>query len=314
VAIFPPIEGRRPPVLARYLLASIITVVILLRTAPRALIVTNPPVLLGLIALAWSRLCHIPLALDSHPGSFGGQEDTTSARLLPVHRFLARRVTVSLVTSEYWVAVVRGWEGEALVLHEAPGPWVPSSPDETGKSRPLVVFVTRFSPDEPVAAGLTAAALLPAVDFAVTGPLGDLSPELKAVAPPNVQFVGFLPAPSYRALVARADIVLCLTTEPTSVMRSAYEAVYAGKVLVVSDWPLDRELFPDALLVANEPHSIARGVEEALARQAELSEQAAAARRRQVARVEAQLGELRRVLGVRADGGADAGTVPGPVQ
>jgi glycosyltransferase involved in cell wall biosynthesis len=299
LAVFPPAEGRRPPVLVRYLLGAVLTACELVRLDPRSVVATNPPALPGLIALAWSRLRGVPFALDSHPGSFGRQGDRASGHLMPVHRFLARRAAVSLVTTDEWVRVVRGWGGEATVLHEAPGDWqLAAPPPERPARRPLVCVVSRFAGDEPVGAAVAAARRMPAADFMVTGRLADLTGELAAAAPGNVTFVGFLEPPAYRTLLSRADVVATLTSEPTSVMRAAYEAVYAGKPLVVSDWPVARELFPHAVHVRNTPSSIAAGVAEALARRSELSASAAADRTAQVARFERQLGVLRRALQV----------------
>ena len=108
-----------------------------------------------------------------------------------------------------------------------------------------------------------AGALVPEADLLITGRLMS-PPELKAIAAQNVSFVGFLPAAEYQGLVRLADLVMGLTTEPTSVMRCAYEAVYAEKPLVVSDWPLCRgKLFPFAVAVANDAASIAQGVRRA---------------------------------------------------
>ena len=99
---------------------------------------------------------------------------------------------------------------------------------------------------------------------------------------------GFLGPDDYRTAVSEASMVLTLTTEPLSVMRAAYEAVYAGRPVIVSDWPIDRELFADAVHVGHQPEDLAAGVrrlasdfEDALAR-------TGPARERQLARWEAQ--------------------------
>jgi hypothetical protein len=61
---------------------------------------------------------------------------------------------------------------------------------------------------------------------------------VSGIARANVRFVGFLDSSGYRGVVTEADAVLCPTTEPGSVMRSAYEAVYACRTLIVSGWPV----------------------------------------------------------------------------
>jgi glycosyltransferase involved in cell wall biosynthesis len=284
--LFPPIDDRRPPPAVRYAVGSLLTLAYLVREDPGAVVTTNPPVLLGLIALAWARLRGIPFALDSHPGAFGKLGDRVSARLLPVHRYLVRHADVTLVTAESWVEIVQAWGGRGLVVHEAPGPWgsLKRSPREV-RNRPRALLVSRFGRDEPVDAAVAAAALIPEIDLAES-------------ASPNVSFVGFLPAARYQMLVAEADLVVALTTEPTSVMRSAYEAVYARRPLVISDWPLCRELFPFAVAVANDPASIAEGLRRAVDNLRALEDQAENARRLQAARWESQLAALVSVLGL----------------
>ena len=80
-AIFPPTAARRPRPSVRYAISSLLTVAYLVREEPGAVVTTNPPVVLGLIALAWARLRGVPFALDSHPGAFGKQGDRVAARL-----------------------------------------------------------------------------------------------------------------------------------------------------------------------------------------------------------------------------------------
>ena len=299
LVLFPPVERRRPHPLVRYGISSIRTVSYLVRVDPGAVVATNPPVVLGLIALAWARIRRIPFALDSHPGAFGKQGDRVAARLLPVHRYLVKRATVTLVTAESWVETVRGWGGHGLVVHEAPGAW-----EELAKlkrdpgSRPKVLLVSRFAGDEPTEEAVKAGALISEADLVITGRLEDLPAQLKASAAPNVSFVGFLPALEYQGLVAGSDLVMGLTTEPTSVMRCAYEAVYAEKPLVVSDWPLSRELFPFAVGVANDAASIAQGLRSALSDLEGLKARAKDARAVQMARWEAQLAALVELLGL----------------
>jgi glycosyltransferase involved in cell wall biosynthesis len=219
--------------------------------------------------------------------------------LEPVHRFLVRRAAVTLVTATFWVDTVHEWGGRGLVVHEAPGQWASlKTPAPHPGRRPKILLVSRFAGDEPVDEAVTAARLVPEFDLLVTGRLEDLPAALAADAAPNVSFVGFLPQGDYAALVAEADLVVALTTEPTSVMRCAYEAVYARKPLVISDWPLCRELFPFALPVANNSEAIATGLKAAIARLAELEGEADEALSVQMARWDSQLAALISALGL----------------
>jgi len=143
-----------------------------------------------------------------------------------------------------------------------------------------------------------AAALLPDCDVLVTGDPAEAPARLVESAPANVSFVGFLDTAAYRREVERADLVVALTTEPGSVMRAAYEAVYAERPLVVSDWPLLRELFPAAVHARNEAESLAAAVLVARAAHGRLVALAGLARATQVERFEAQRLELAVRLGL----------------
>jgi exopolysaccharide biosynthesis WecB/TagA/CpsF family protein len=133
--------------------------------------------------------------------------------------------------------------------------WASSSP---GK-RPVVLFVGTFGGDEPIDV-FDAARSCPELDVWVTGDPRHCPPELLQRVLENVRLTGFLAMPEYVSAMQDADLVLTLSTEPTSVMRAAYEAVYVGRLLALSDWPGLRTLFPYAVPVPNTSEGIARGL------------------------------------------------------
>ena len=283
---------RRPLVPLRYAVSAFATARYLMRRKPRAVIVTNPPLLAGYVAWAYATLARVPLVLDSHPGAFGAQGDRVSGRLQSAHRWLARRVTATMVTDPDWVEHLAAWGADGLVLHEAPPLWS-VTPAQAPAARPVVLFVGTFGGDEPVDAFLDAARLCPELDIRVTGDPRRAAPGLLDDLAPNVTLTGFLGPDDYADAVEEADVLVTLSTEPTSVMRAAYEAVYAGRPLVLSDWPGLKELFPYAVPVANNPLDLARGLRESVRGHAELRRQAPAARRLQDDRWLEQLDTLR---------------------
>jgi glycosyltransferase involved in cell wall biosynthesis len=287
--------GRRRTAL-RYAVSALLTVAKLARHRPTAVVVTNPPIVPGVLAWLYARVAGARLALDSHPASFGRKGDRVSARLLPVHRWLARRVDTVLVTTDEWVEEVERWGGRGLVVHEAPPPWTcgPARRQVDGVTR--VLFVGVFGGDEPVDQVVDAARHLDDVEILVTGDLRRAPAGLVEAAPPNVRFVGFLDPDDYAAAVDDADLLLALTTEPTSVMRAAYEGVYAGRPIVISDWPALRELFPYAVFVANDAEGIAKGVGAAVDDRGTLLAELARARELQTTRWDDQRAAVRSIL------------------
>jgi glycosyltransferase involved in cell wall biosynthesis len=130
----------------------------------------------------------------------------------------------------------------------------------------------------------------------VTGDLRRCPTRLRERAWPNVRFTGFLSGQDYKSAVLEADVVLALTTEPSSVVRAGYEAVYAKRPLVVSDWPASREVFPYAIHVENRAASIAAGLERAVREHSRLLAVAPRALELQRARWQEQLASLRQRL------------------
>jgi glycosyltransferase involved in cell wall biosynthesis len=292
---------RRWAVPLRYAIDAARTAAYLLRRRPRAVIVTNPPIVPALIAFLYAALARVavrarvPLVLDSHISAFGLAGDRVSERLLRVHTWLARRARSTLVTDEELAAVVRGWGGRADVVHEPPPAW--ETPAQgTVAGRPRMLFIGTFAGDEPLREVLGAARSVPSLDLHVTGDIRRCPRALRASAPRNVRFVGYLTDGSYRRALAEADAVLAFSTEPHSVMRTAYEAVYARRPLIVPDRPLLRELFPHAVHVAATADGIAAGMRDALRRHAELAAVADAARDLQLRRWRGQQDVLEELI------------------
>jgi hypothetical protein len=281
----------RPLVPIRYALSSLRTVAYLATRRPRAIIVTNPPILPPLLALAYAKIARAPVVLDSHPGSFS-VDGPLVHRLASVHAWVARRTVTTLVTVEELAAVVRGWGACADVVHEAPPEWTVRAASSTaGRTRAL--YIGRFAGDEPTEAVLAAARLVPEMDIHVTGDLRKCSAAVRMSAPENVTFTGFLRGEDYRRAIEDANVLLVLTNRVDAVNRAAYEAVYAGRPLIVTGTPPMSRLFPFAIHVRNDADGIAVGLRTAAERHAELVTAAGQALALQEERWRRQLDVLR---------------------
>jgi glycosyltransferase involved in cell wall biosynthesis len=268
----------------------------LIRRRPRALIVTNPPIFAALVAYPYSLVANVPLLLDSHPSSF--RTDGPHSRVLPLHAWLARRSRGTLVTTNELGSQVVAWGGTPLVVHESPPNWT-FKPAPPLAGRPTVLVLGSLAPDESVDEVLAAARDLPDVDFALTGDTRRCANDMLDSRPDNVTFLGFLGPQEYAAALERASVAVVLTSVRVAVPRSAYDAVYAQRPLVLSDSPVLHELFPFAVKVENDRSSIAAGVRDAIARHAELVRLAPDALALQSQRWAGQLERLRRVVETR---------------
>jgi hypothetical protein len=87
-----------------------------------------------------------------------------------------------------------------------------------------------------------------------------------------------------------------LTTDQQSVLRSAYEATYGERPLVLSDTPALRAYFPDAVFTFPRPEDIAAAVTDAISRHENLRAIAARSREVQLDRWQSQAEQLRRAV------------------
>ncbi len=263
--IFTPRLAARPLIPLRYLACAALMIAHLARERPRIVVVVNPPLWPGVIGWLYARLARARFLLDSHPGGFGAQGHTLEQRFQWLHRFLVERSDGVLVASPPWVDVVESWGGRARVVHEPPRDRAVSEsplpvPTAEGATRPVVLFVCIFAPDEPIADVVEAARARPDCDWWITGDPSRAPAGVLSDAPPNVCLTGYLGPGEFDAALRRADVVLALTTEPTSVMRAAFEAVDARRPLVASDFAAVTDPFPYATPTANDGASIARAV------------------------------------------------------
>lgn len=295
---------RKPLVPLRYLISAARTLAYLVRSRPRAVIMQAPPVPAAVLAWVYAKLARVPVVIDSHPVSFGFGGTAVDRAMKPLLAWLAPRSNGCIVTTNELGAEVEDWGGHPLVVHEPPPPWE----DDVASSEPprqgVVLFVCTFAADEPLDEVLDAARLLPEVRFRVTGDLRRLPARARASAPPNVEWLGYLRGGDYPRALAEADVVLTLTDRSESVPRSAYEAVYARRPLVITGWPHLAALFPSAVTVEHSCGSIAAGVRSAFDRLTELRSGADSARALQAERWDDQVAHLKRALRIPAGSAA----------
>lgn len=251
--------GSRPGTIAlKYAVQWWQTSRLLRRTQPRIVFVMSPPVFAALPALWYARRTGAHVVVDAH----------TCAFVLPrwqpfqgLQQWVCRRAATTLVTSGYMAERVRNAGANATVVPDVPVIFPRVEPFERDEQFTVAV-VCSFTGDEPIAAIWDAAADVPHVRFYVTGDTRLLSNDLRSRVPPNVSLTGFLETARYAGLIGAVDAVVDLTTEDHTMLRGAFEALYQGTPVVVSDWPILRDAFPSgAIHVPNTPEGIADGIE-----------------------------------------------------
>lgn len=282
----------------RYAISALRTTAYLTRRRPRAVIVQAPPVPAVALVLAWARATGARVVIDTHPAAFGRESARIDRIMRPLLAALVPRAAGCIVATPELGQEIRRWNGRPLVVHEAPMVWADQLEPRDCSGEQRLLFVCTFAPDEPLNEVLEAARKLPAICFQITGDLRRRPPEAERLAPPNVEWVGYLRPDEYVPALTKADVVMSLTHRDQSVQRSAHEAVDALRPLVLSRLPHYDELFPYAVLVDNDADAIAAGVAEAFRRCGDLSAAAPQARALQRRRWREQVQQLQAALGL----------------
>jgi hypothetical protein len=294
--LIPPRGGQYLPRVLRYVWAAGWTAGALIRSRPSAVLVTCPPIPAGVVVWIMSRILHFPFALDSHPGAFGLMGDRLSARLRPFHEFLIRRARYVAVTTPSLVAHVAGLGGKGGILHESPR----CGPNSLSRSGDYVIFPSSGGRDEPYGLMARVALLAPTQTFVMTGDLKNSDMQTLIAGIGNISQTGWLGSTDFMTVVAGSKAVVVLSTEPDSVMRTAYEAVFLRKPLIVTRSLATEQFFPSAAHVENDPDSVMAGVRRAMATS---TLQLSQSRSDAIETWQVQLSDLRHALGGDGDSG-----------
>jgi len=181
---------------------------------------------------------------------------------LPLHGSFSRRAVVTLVTNDFLADKLRRRGAKTAIVRDVPVCFAQPNPIAL-KGSVKMTFISTFTRDEPIDAFLEAASQVSDVQFYITGRLRDANPEVLKRAPINVTFTDFLSDSDYVGLLLASDAVICLTTEDHTMQRGAYEAVYLGRPVITSNFPLLRQSFPiGAVYVRDIADDIATGIRE----------------------------------------------------
>jgi glycosyltransferase involved in cell wall biosynthesis len=286
----------------KYVMQAVKTLRVLSRDRPDAIHVQNPPFVCGLVVALHCALRGAVYVTEHHSAAFGRMW----AWALPMQKLIARRAVTNIVTNEHWAGVVQSWGGSTLVMYDAFLDLPQGTPYSVGPGF-TVAFVSVFAADEPVDAVVGAAAMLPDVQFYVTGDRRKAKAATLDAAPANVNFTGFLePNGAYLGLLRSVDAVIVLTTRDNTLQLAGCEAVALGKPLVTSDWSYLRELFgPAAVYVAPTATAICAGVVEARDRIDELRDSAIAVRAERRREWRDRIRQLRTTVASRVRGGSE---------
>lgn len=252
--------GSRPlTVWLKYLGQAVRTWRTLAAERPAAAFVMTPPVVAPLVAWAFCATHRCHLVLDAHTAAF---LHPRWRRLQWLQFWLSRRAVTTIVHNEHLKALVERHGAHATVVSDIPVRFEHLEPYPLPGGINIAV-VSSFNPDEPIGDIFAAARELPDVQFHVTGNPNALDAAHRASLPSNVRLTGFLSTGAYGSLITEADAVMALTTRDHTMLRGAWEAVYQGTPVLVSNWGILRESFDaGAVHVDNSVQGIVEGIDQ----------------------------------------------------
>jgi len=260
----------------RYFILSLRTVALLLRRNPHILLVQNPSLVLSALAVGLRPVFRYRLVVDAHNEAvtpFIHQQRW----LQRLSHWVLRNADLTLVTNRALAVAVETQGGRAFTLSD-PIPQIPSVSASKLRGEFNAVLISTFAPDEPVAAVLDAVRGLN-IHLYVTGDFRKLDPSVARRVPANVHFTGFLSEEDYWRLLQSADALVDLTLMDNCLVCGAYEALAAGKPMLLSNNPASVELFGDSALYTDNTSSDIRRMLEKLRKQREQLEGAGVVKR-----------------------------------
>ena len=259
------ISGLR---LKRYAICSVTTLWSLRSRGTEVLIAQVPSIGLAVLASVWSRLFGIPLFLDAHNAAVR-PEGRSAAFARKIYAWIFRSASGVVVSNPALAQDVEQFGGRPIVLPDPVPDWEVAA--SVPSSRQMVMFVASWKGDEPLGIVPEVALRLgPNIQVCVSG-----KPDLKRfpiaqAPPPNLELLGYLPDQEYRRLLTSADAVVVLTTRSDCLVCGAYEALGAGRPLILSSHVALRRHFGFAAeFCENSPEDVTRAIARILENRAE---------------------------------------------
>jgi len=236
-----------PSVPIRYLLLSVKTILIVVRERPRIIFAQNPSIVLASVLCAFKKIGKYKLVVDRHSNFKLESISDRNIKWRIFHclsKYSVRIADLTIVTNEFLCRLVNLWSGNGYILQDR----LPElRNEETTKliGEKNIVFISTFSPDEPIDEVIAAARRLN--NKWVIYITGNYKKYRKyGIAdnvPENVVLTGYLPEKEYQKLLLSADLVAVLTMQEHTLNCGAYEGIAIGKPLVLSDTQAIRDYF-----------------------------------------------------------------------
>lgn len=250
------INASRP---VRYLKSFSLTLHRVLLKRPRVVIAPNPSIVLGYSLLLLKGIFGFHLVTDAHLGgvrAYNGNRFFQKA--LDIYN---SRADLVIVTNEGHAKFIRSLGGRAFVCQD-PLPVLPKAKKIEGYNfDKSIFFICSFDVDEPFRDVFEASNILRDRGYSlfVSGSYGKAGIDPDDF--PGVKFLGYIPSEEFYGYLKQCALVIDLTDWDDCLVCGAYEALSAGKPLVISDKPALKKYFGSAAVYTEHtPASIAGSI------------------------------------------------------
>lgn len=222
----------RGPRLLRYLRCAGSTLRYLHEARPTVVFATNPSLILCCLVYLVRSFFGYRLVLDAH--FFGVEAPHGNGLHQRVLNFLNARANLVIVTNDDHALQIKSIGGLAFVCQDPLPHIAPVATAEPAGTDKTALLICSFDIDEPYEAVFDAFRELQDEGYVlfVSGNMRKAQVDLARYD--WVRFLGFVPDDEYVRYLRTCDVVIDLTTNENCLVCGAYEAIAAGKPLVVS--------------------------------------------------------------------------------
>jgi len=255
------------------------TLKILRKERPKIIICQSPPITCPIIAMLYKFLFakrpKPAILIDAHTGAISRPGSKRISKMV-----MKRASATIVINKEQQAYLAKNYQISPIVLEDP----IPDFGDILATLKKQVGYnlvqraiynvavISSFAIDEPLYAVFEAASQLTDVTFYVTGDLKNADKKLLSKIPNNVVLTGFLDYLIYIDLLQKVDVIMDLTTDNTSMVAGAFEAVALEKPLITSNWiPLKRYFDKGTIYVENSANDIKQAIMMSMIKSEELS-------------------------------------------
>jgi len=270
--------GVKLPAILRYLAQGAVTLYILFKNRPGAVIAQNPPVFASLTVLLYCKLSGAKFAIDSHTAAF---LDAKWMEYYGFFKYAAKRAALNSCHNYKNLEILKSWGVKSAMVMQFSNPVynleklnLPLNDkkiEQALKASNLpIMMVNRFAPDDDWKTVVKTAELMPEAVFFITGNPADAKSGLDDL-PANVILTGYLSHNEFLKLMRRSNVILAFTLRPDTVLWSIREIMALTKPFVTTDSEVLRHYFAEvALFTKSDAKELKEKISEAIKNETEI--------------------------------------------